>query len=428
MAGPYDYTSGNGFGQGLQLAGLFQQTQQQRAQAEQAERDRATALQFQQDWQSSFGDPQKMTALAAKYPGQMEAIKAGIGFQGEQHQADLGNAARDLRIAIATKNPQAVQAAAAKHAGVLATIGSSPEDIAQQFQSDPSSLSQVVDAVGMNALGAKDYYGVENDRTQRQQDQQKIEETARSNRASEAVQWANNNIAQQNVNLRRLELNDKKYDRQIANETNALKLADLQDKRQQNQQAIEQGKRDKADAYNTSMDALTRTVETAGKVLNSPGFTGYFGTNWNPLSNRWIPGTDAADTEALVDTLQSQGFLSGVQQMKGLGALSNAEGQKIMAAIGSLKPGQSEKSAKAAIKTIIDTTTLAKTRLSQRYGKDIQQYERERSAAQGGGQQQQQVQSDQQQPAQPGIQEGTTATNPKTGQKIVFRSGQWQPM
>lgn len=32
------------------------------------------------------------------------------------------------------------------------------------------------------------------------------------------------------------------------------------------------------------------------------------------------------------------------------------------------------------------------------------------------------------QPAGGGIQEGATATNPQTGQKIIFRNGQWQPM
>ena len=165
---------------------------------------------------------------------------------------------------------------------------------------------------------------------------------------------------------------DKKYDRLIANETNALKLAELQDKRLQNQQAMEQAKRDKADAYNSGMDNLSRTIETATKVLNSPGFTGYFGTNLNPLSSRFIPGTEAADTETLVDTLKSQGFLSGIQQMKGMGALSNAEGQKVMDAIGSLSPNQSEKSARAAIKTIIKTTEMAQKRMQQKYGKGIQ--------------------------------------------------------
>ncbi|HAT2304000.1 TPA: phage DNA ejection protein [Citrobacter freundii] len=372
IVNPIDYSGGSGFLQGLKAYGGMQEIQQARMANEQAAAQQEALNAFKSDWQASFGDPQKMSALVAKYPGQMDAIKAGIGFQDEQHQMSLGNAARDLRVAMATGNPQAVQLAAVKHAGVLSSVGSSADDITQQFQQDPNGLANIVDAVGLSALGAKDYYGVQNDRAQRQNDVAKLQEQVRSNKAGEAVQWANNNIAQQNVNLRRMELDDKKYDRQIANETNAIKLADLQDKRQQNQQAIEQAKRDKADAYNAGIDTLSRTIDTATKVLNSPGFTGYFGTNLNPLSSRHIPGTDAADTEALVDTLKSQGFMSGIQQMKGMGALSNAEGQKVMDAIGNLSASQSEKSARAAINTIISTTQRAQQRMQQKYGKDIQ--------------------------------------------------------
>lgn len=372
IVNPIDYSGGSGFLQGLKAYGGMQEIQQARMANEQAAAQQEALNAFKSDWQASFGDPQKMSALVAKYPGQMDAIKAGIGFQDEQHQMSLGNAARDLRVAMATGKPQAVQLAAVKHAGVLNSVGSSVDDITQQFQQDPNGLANIVDAVGLSALGAKDYYGVQNDRAQRQNDVAKLQEQVRSNKAGEAVQWANNNIAQQNVNLRRMELDDKKYDRQIANETNAIKLADLQDKRQQNQQAIEQAKRDKADAYNAGIDTLSRTIDTATKVLNSPGFTGYFGTNLNPLSSRHIPGTDAADTAALVDTLKSQGFMSGIQQMKGMGALSNAEGQKVMDAIGNLSASQSEKSARAAINTIISTTQRAQQRMQQKYGKDIQ--------------------------------------------------------
>ncbi|HAT2215311.1 TPA: acyltransferase [Citrobacter freundii] len=372
IVNPIDYSGGSGFLQGLKAYGGMQEIQQARMANEQAAAQQEALNAFKSDWQASFGDPQKMSALVAKYPGQMDAIKAGIGFQDEQHQMSLGNAARDLRVTMATGKPQAVQLAAVKHAGVLNSVGSSVDDITQQFQQDPNGLANIVDAVGLSALGAKDYYGVQNDRAQRQNDVAKLQEQVRSNKAGEAVQWANNNIAQQNVNLRRMELDDKKYDRQIANETNAIKLADLQDKRQQNQQAIEQAKRDKADAYNAGIDTLSRTIDTATKVLNSPGFTGYFGTNLNPLSSRHIPGTDAADTEALVDTLKSQGFMSGIQQMKGMGALSNAEGQKVMDAIGNLSASQSEKSARAAINTIISTTQRAQQRMQQKYGKDIQ--------------------------------------------------------
>lgn len=63
--------------------------------------------------------------------------------------------------------------------------------------------------------------------------------------------------------------------------------------------------------------------------------------------------------------------MSGIQQMKGMGALSNAEGQKVMDAIGNLSSGQSEKSAGEAIKTIISTTENAQKRMQQKYGKDI---------------------------------------------------------
>lgn len=198
---PIDYTSGNGFAQGLQLKGLQDEVQQRALANEQAQRAAEQQAQFQKEWQSSFGDPQKMTALAAKYPGQMEAIKAGIGFQDEQHQMALGNAARDLRIAMATGNPQAVQSAAIRNAGVLGTVGSSPEEIVQQFQQDPQSLAHTVDAVGLSALGAKDYYGVENDRSQRQIQRDSLAETVRSNKAGEALTARGQNISAQNARL-----------------------------------------------------------------------------------------------------------------------------------------------------------------------------------------------------------------------------------
>lgn len=369
--GPIDYSGGNGFLQGLRAYSGMQEVQQQRMQAEQAAAQQAALKAFQTDWKTAYGDPAKMDALVAKYPGQLETIKNAIGFRDDNHKMALGNAARDLRVAMASNNPQAVQQAATQHAQTLASIGSSPQEIMQQLQSNPQGLAQTVDAVGMSALGAKDFYGVQNDRAQRQNDADRNAETARSNRAGEAVQWANVGIAQQNVNVRKLELQDKALDRQLSRETNGVQLGILQDKRAATQRELEQAKTDKADAYNTSMDTMSRTIDTANKVLNSPGFTGYFGVNLMPGTNRWIPGTDAADTSALVDTLKSQGFMSGIQQMKGMGALSNAEGQKVMDAIGNLSASQSEKSARASIKSIIDTTQMAQKRLQQKYGKDI---------------------------------------------------------
>ena len=332
-------------------------------QNQQAQRDNQRRQDFYTAIESAT--PDQLPALRRQFPEFAQNIQQEIGIQSAEHASFVHGALNDLSVAAASGNPQAVQSAIQKNGPALSSLGVSQEQAAQLYQQDPQRFNSLLNATRLATLPMDKQF-------ETQQNQQKIDETVRSNRACEAVQWANNNIAQQNVNLRRMELDDKKFDRQIANETNAIRLADLQDKRQQNQQAIEQAKRDKADAYNAGVDTLSRTIDTATKVLNSPGFTGYFGTNLNPLSSRHIPGTDAADTEALVDTLKSQGFMSGIQQMKGMGALSNAEGQKVMDAIGNLSASQSEKSARAAINTIISTTQRAQERMRQKYGKDIQ--------------------------------------------------------
>ncbi|EEW2187862.1 TPA: phage DNA ejection protein [Escherichia coli] len=343
------------------------------AQTYQAAKQQEADVAFQKEYAAAIqsGDRQQVRDLMTKYPGQLEKIQSGMKWADEDQRDEIGNLAAGGQIA-SMMGGDAFSKWIGNNATRLSNQGVDPQQLLSMYQKDPQATSQLIGQYGQFALGHEKYWDLQDKMVGRQQEQQRINETIRNNDMTNARGWASNNIAQQNVNLRRMELEDKKYDRLIANETNALKLAELQDKRLQNQQAMEQAKRDKADTYNSGMDNLSRTIETATKVLNSPGFTGYFGTNLNPLSSRFIPGTEAADTETLVDTLKSQGFLSGIQQMKGMGALSNAEGQKVMDAIGSLSPNQSEKSARAAIKTIIKTTEMAQKRMQQKYGKDIQ--------------------------------------------------------
>ncbi|QKJ17297.1 phage DNA ejection protein [Yersinia kristensenii] len=199
MAGEYqpiDYSSGNGFLQGLQGAGLYQQVQQQRAQADQAKQQQAAQQAFQQDWQKAYssGDPQQLDAIIAKYPGQMEIVQKAIGFRDDNHRMALGNTARDLRVAMQSGNPDAIAQAAQRNASALESIGSSPQEFMQMYQQDPRGAMQTVDTVGMGALGVKDYYEVQNDQQQRQIDRDKLSETVRSNQAGEGLQARGQNI------------------------------------------------------------------------------------------------------------------------------------------------------------------------------------------------------------------------------------------
>lgn len=315
----------------------------------------------------SNAKPEDLPALRRQFPDFADIVQKEIGVQGAEHAAFVNGALNNLSVAASSGDPNQMQSAIQRGAPALASLGVSPDQALQLYQQDPQQFNSILTAARMATLPMDKQF-------ENQQNQQKIDETARSNRAGEAVQWAGNNIAQQNVNLRRMELDDKKYDRQIANETNTIKLADLQDKRQQNQQAIEQGKRDKSDSYHQANDTFSQTIDTANKVLNSPGFENYFGVSFSKLPGVGaLPGTDAADTEALVNTLSSQGFLTSIQQMKGMGALSDAEGKKISSAIASLDSKQSDKSAKESIKTIINVTQAAQRRLQNKFGGDVQQ-------------------------------------------------------
>ncbi|MFT8211573.1 MAG: phage DNA ejection protein [Symbiopectobacterium sp.] len=355
--------------QGLKgLSDAYKQDQLQKAQA-------AFNQAHANAWKS--GDTSALRDFAVKNPAFVTQAQAAVSHLGEEQRKDIGNLAAGMRVSLA-QGPEAFSKFVNSNTGTLGRVGADPNTVLQMGINNPQAAQKFVDTLGMSSLGGKDYFDIVDkqqgrviDRDKIAVDRERLAETARSNRAGEAVQWANVGIAQQNVNVRKLELQDKALDRQIARETNQVQLGVLQDKRAATQRELEQAKSDKADAYNTSMDAMTRAIDTANKVLNSPGFTGYFDVNLMPGTNRWIPGTDTADTRALVDTLKSQGFMSGIQQMRGLGALSNAEGQKVMDAIGNLSASQSEKSARTSIKTIIDTTQMAQKRLQQKYGKDI---------------------------------------------------------
>ena len=101
----------------------------------------------------------------------------------------------------------------------------------------------------------------------------------------------------------------------------------------------------------SALDASRQTIGTINRLLASPGREGATGM-WN--LGRFVPGTDAADFAAEVETLKAQTFLPMVQQLRGMGALSNAEGDKLNAAVGALNFNMSEKAFQESLGRIRD--------------------------------------------------------------------------
>ncbi|MGL5526796.1 MAG: phage DNA ejection protein [Plesiomonas shigelloides] len=379
MIAPIDYTSqaanmfnqGVSSGLGMQRASMLRQEQE--AQAAAKEKQQVFNKSLQTAWES--GDNKQMIDLIAANPEQMQTIQGMLGIRDQQQKTNIANVAQQLNAAITSGNMQGAAGVINSNADFLSSIGQDPRELLGDLQSDPQSLLRGAESMMLMTMSPEDVMKYK----------QKLEDQAITRRGQD-ITLRGQNISAQNAafdrEIKRAELQDKAIDRQLSRETNELKIEELKIKQQEVRDKIEKAKAEKEDAYLGAVDTMDRTIETANKVLNSEGFSGYFGTNINPLSSRFIPGTAAADTSALIDTLKSQGFMSGIQQMKGMGNLSNAEGQKVVDAIGSLSANQSEKSAKEAIKTIIDTTEQAKKRMAKKSGKEYTPWTPPEKAAQ----------------------------------------------
>lgn len=81
------------------------------------------------------------------------------------------------------------------------------------------------------------------------------------------------------------------------------------------------------------LNAINEMRVVAGNLVNSEGINGLYGASSlaNPLTTRL--GGDTAAAETIRQQLGSRGFLASIQQMRGLGQLSNAEGLKVESAL-----------------------------------------------------------------------------------------------
>lgn len=101
------------------------------------------------------------------------------------------------------------------------------------------------------------------------------------------------------------------------------------------------------------MDTLGQSVETVRSLLKHPGLSSGTGTGGD--FRAWFNGSDAKDFRAMADTLKSQQFLTQAKEMKGMGALSDAEGARIERAVASLDYAQSTNQFKNALGVILKT-------------------------------------------------------------------------
>ncbi|ENJ6243878.1 phage DNA ejection protein [Escherichia coli] len=336
--------------QALQGLGSVAQTYQA---AKQQEADAA----FQKEYAAAIqsGDRQQVRDLMIKYPGQLEKIQSGMKWADEDQRNSIGTLAAGARLA--ASSPEAMQSWLQNNAKELTRVGVDPNSVAQMYQQNPSGFGEFVDHLGMAALGPIDYFNVQDKMAGREIDRGRLAETIRSNQAGEAltargqdIQIRGQNISAQNAALsreiQRAELQEKALDRQIARESNQLKLEELKQKQADVRQKAEIARADRQAAAQGAVDTFSTALDSLNEIEQSPGLSKAVGIR---SAFPTVPGSDAANFEARLDTFKAQTFLPMVQSLKGMGALSDAEGKKLSDAVGALSPKMSEKAFRDSI-------------------------------------------------------------------------------
>lgn len=133
----------------------------------------------------------------------------------------------------------------------------------------------------------------------------------------------------------------------VSAQANGLKLAEKQ----------ETAKLTK-DSQLASFDTMLGTLD---RLARHPGLSRSVGLYSKAPT---MPGSDSANFQAELETFQSQAFIPMVAQLKGMGALSDAEGRKLTAAVGALNPAMSEQAFKQSLGRIMKDMDAARTRVA----------------------------------------------------------------
>ncbi|MBC0069248.1 phage DNA ejection protein [Escherichia coli] len=393
--------------QALQGLGSVAQTYQA---AKQQEADAA----FQKEYAAAIqsGDRQQVRDLMTKYPGQLENIQSGMKWADEDQRNSIGTLAAGARLA--SSSPEAMQSWLQKNAKELTRVGVDPNNVAQMYQQNPSGFGEFVDHLGMAALGPIDYFNVQDKMVGRQLEKGRLDESIRQADMENARGWANI----QNAQL------DRAQRAQMHSDEMGLKLMELGQKGKPSADLIKGLNSDITNFgknYN-SVRAAANSLQALSKVNTGAAQLGIIFNYMKSLD----PQSVVREGEQ-VQVMRSDGIwgqIKGyVDQLNAGNGLSQEARDNIVnaAKINANAMGQQfNQQVDEYLDTYGDTIPQGlKKSLGRRKAKLFDDVPAQPTPQGGNGQTK---------AAPSGISEGATATNPKTGQKLIYRNGQWQPM
>jgi hypothetical protein len=378
--------------QGVQLAQGIAETRGAQAQAAgiQAENDRRVS--FQKDLAAISAAPTAAgyASLAARYPETSKVLKESYDLLSAEEQQERIRQASGVYSALASGEPEFAQELLTKQAEAYRNGGREKEaktleDLARLVEMSPETAQTTAGLYLATNMGAdkfvEGFSKLEADRRATQLEGATLSEAeAKAEKAAVDAKFAESNAAadlakkgwdvkkiQNDIVVAKENARIAAISADIAKEGNDTRKGTLQLKRDTFIQIRDEKVRERvanAESARASIDNLTNTVDRA---LATP--IGVMQDVLGPVDSK-LPtfGQAEADFEELVETMSSQTFLAMVPNLKGTGSLSNAEGEKLQAALQSLSKRQSPERLINNLKEVQRLMLKARANITTRYG------------------------------------------------------------
>lgn len=275
-------------------------------------------------------------------PDAAEKVLNSIGLIDQRKRDQAANFAFELKNTPAEARQQKIMS----RIQMLKSQGRSSADTEELLKLPPEQQDQALTIVEQAAMTAKERVA------------------AREKGIDFSIKKEGLELRRRESELRKAETEERVLDRKLARETNGLKRQEIQSKLEATRQKAAQGKRDIEFNAKSAIGSVDSSISTIDRLLTGSGLESAAGFQANFPT---IAGTEASDFESTLETLKSQTFLSQVEKMKGLGALSENEGKKLAAAIGSLDVRKSDKALRAELKRIRDILGNTKSNMQKKF-------------------------------------------------------------
>lgn len=380
---------GNSFAEGIQMGNIIRQQRMLRQQEAEAEAYKAELNKVM-----SSNDPRGFIQLAAKYPKHGAGLKQAWEMQSEEQRKSEFGAARDIFYSIQEGRPDVALGVVDQQIEALKNSGKDArelERIRAGIERNPAQAAQYVGAF-LSSVAPKEYaetlakLGGE-----RRAEEKAPSELARSKaeaskagadaeKAAVAARFAEADIVKdlelKGWNIKKIQ-NDITVSQQnariaamnaaIGREANQFKREELQLKRDEALRKRDDEIRGKTADIENARFNIDNMLNTLTRITNTPNDVVRAATG--PIDSM-MPTLQpsVADFEALVENAGAQAFLSQIPQMKGTGALSDAEGKKLAAALQNFSLKQSSGQLLENTQEAMRLMTKARKVLADKYG------------------------------------------------------------